>query len=163
MSRQVMRWLAVWFVVVTCSGCGTWLARSDEPDLFEAEVLTLARETRGRVSELTRDAQAATPGVGGVAGAPVSGASASTGVEWPAPFKQVIFLDWYGEVDPVVKAVASFLGWDFRVSGVSTVPVLVIVRGEITVGRALEMIGEQSGGRVKVVVDLDARTIEVVR
>jgi len=151
MSRRYW-WL---LAIASATGCSTGVRRETPVDPFEQEILTLARETRVRVDRVTRASSLLRP-------APVA-ASTSAPEVWPPPFDKRIYLDWHGEVSPVVETIGRHLGWKVRTTGIAEVPTLVIVRGEQTIGEALEAIGTQSGGRLKVLVDLDASTLEVVQ
>ncbi len=135
---------------ISASGCGLMPKKALPIDPFEQSILDAQRETNTRLASVTQvESGIKTP----VAVAPPSGL--------PKSFSKKIYLDWYGEVAPVVRAIASSLDWSFIERPMRGAMPLVIVRGDLTIAEALASIGKQTGGRVDIVVDLKAKSLMV--
>lgn len=82
----------------------------------------------------------------------------------PVDLQVGIEMDWHGELEPAVEAVAAFVGWEFMVVGArppQPIVVLVSSAGD-SAGHLLRSLGQQAGQRANVIVRSPSRTIEVV-
>ena len=134
------------------SGCGLLNQKQALPNDVDVALMSIARETHERLRLVSKK--------------PIEASLPQQDVkpsDLPASFSRLIYLDWYGDVGPAVRAIASNLGWRYKNSlGVDVPPVLVVITGEQTIADALISIGRQSGGRVDIAVDEELQQIEVI-
>lgn len=73
-------------------------------------------------------------------------------------------VEWHGEIEQAVEALASFIGWDFAVVGARPpAPIIVLLESEgESAGHLLRSVGQQGGSRANVIVRAPARRIELV-
>ncbi|XAI97268.1 hypothetical protein [Dolichospermum phage Dfl-JY45] len=82
----------------------------------------------------------------------------------PADLQVSVEMDWHGELEQAVEAVAAFVGWEFMVVGARpSQPIVVLVSSAgDSAGHLLRSLGQQAGSRANVIVRSPSRTIEVV-
>lgn len=81
----------------------------------------------------------------------------------PPELRRIITLDWVGPIAPVAERLASRAGYEFNMVGdPPSIPIVVTVRSvEDRVIDILRSIGLQAGKRAKIMVDANAKLIEL--
>lgn len=82
----------------------------------------------------------------------------------PVSLQPTVEMRWHGELEPAVRSLAEFAGWDFHVVGPRPpAPILVMLDSDgDSVGHLLRSLGQQAGSRANVIVRSPARSIELV-
>jgi defect-in-organelle-trafficking protein DotD len=81
----------------------------------------------------------------------------------PPELRRIITLDWVGPIEPVTERLANRAGYEFNVVGETpSIPIVVTVKSvEDRVIDILRSVGLQAGKRAKLIVDANAKLIEL--
>lgn len=114
---------AVSMVAVLCAGCASTKGIPALPSISEAEMkIAEAVETSSRANQAIAEVEVA------VAAPKRAGPNQTVppGVSLPSELTEAITIDWQGNVEPLVAAIAKRIGYRFAVSGrAPAVPVVV--------------------------------------
>jgi len=82
----------------------------------------------------------------------------------PADLQVAVEIDWHGELEPALDALAVFVGWEFLVVGVRPPQPIIVLLSSAgdSAGHLLRSLGQQAGSRANVIVRVPTRSIELV-
>ena len=150
-----------WAISVT--GCVAWKQKEVVADPAETALVEAARGVEkawATSAQLQADVAQASDGLT-LANA---GESGTPDEDVPVDLLTRVDMSWLGELVPAVDALCASAGWVTRVVGVKRGPPILVSldRRNATIWDLLRDAGTQAGVRADVVVDGDARAIEVV-
>jgi len=81
----------------------------------------------------------------------------------PQELQRVITMDWVGPIEPIAKRVSEKAGYKLQVNGnAPAIPIIISISSrEKQVIEMLRDIGLQAGRRADIVVDIDAKVVEL--
>lgn len=164
-SRSILLTVSV-SAVALLSGCGAW-KKKDAPAVDPAEAAlsaaasdiaaAWARTSSSMVSIAESEDATTTSGE-----APFDGTEAQ--FDSDSPLAMRVDMNWFGELQPAVEALAATAGYTTQMMGARKgPPILVTIEGvDVPLMELLRQAGIQAGRRADVVVRESAGTIEVI-
>ncbi len=145
------------FLLLSTSACTTFIQQQDhqmvaEPDPIALRLASAVDKATSALQTLASVEQARTPS-----------ATVEMAPGAPQELRRTMSVEWTGPIETITQRVAARAGYSFNVSGDRPpAPVIVDISAvEKPVIELLRDIGLQAGSRANIVVNADAKTIEV--
>lgn len=145
------------FSVLTLSACAAPVAKVDRQMVASPDPVAL------RLASAVDRASAALQTLASVEQARNPAVSIQSVPHAPQELRRIVSVDWVGPIEPMIRQLADRAGYSFQVNGDQPpVPVVITLQArQKTVIDVLRDVGLQAGTRADVVVDANAKVVEL--